>query len=86
MTWRHDVTVSRGWVKSKSLDSILWMGPGASDVSLKWNNCFKTNCFVFFEIFQDLKKKKKKKLFFLKFKNLFFMLKFEKLEILITIY
>ena len=31
MTWRHDVTVSRGWVKSKSLNCILWMGPGAME-------------------------------------------------------
>ena len=29
MPWRHDVTVSHGWVKSKSLNCILWVGPGA---------------------------------------------------------
>ena len=34
MLWRHDVTVSRGWVKSKSLNCILWMGPGAME---KWH-------------------------------------------------
>ena len=31
MLWRHDVTVSRGSVKSKSLNCILWMGPGAME-------------------------------------------------------
>ena len=34
MLWRHDVKVSRGWVKSKSLNCILWMGPGAME---KWH-------------------------------------------------
>ena len=34
MPWRHDVTVSRGWVKSKSLNCILWMRPGAMK---KWH-------------------------------------------------
>ena len=34
MRWRHDVTVSRGWVKSKSLNCILWMGHGAME---KWH-------------------------------------------------
>ena len=31
MPWRHDVTASRGWVKLKSLNGILWMGPGAME-------------------------------------------------------
>ena len=34
MLWRHDVTVSRGWIKSKSLNCILWMRPGAME---KWH-------------------------------------------------
>ena len=34
MLWRHDVTVSRGWVKSKSLNCISWMGPRAME---KWH-------------------------------------------------
>ena len=34
MLWRHDVTVSRGWVKSKSINCILWMGPGSME---KWH-------------------------------------------------
>ena len=31
MLWRHAVTVLRGWVKSKSLNCILWMGRGAME-------------------------------------------------------
>ena len=45
MPWRHDVTVSRGWVKSKSLNYILSMGPGAIK---KWHFQLKQEFHHFF--------------------------------------
>ena len=41
MMWRHDVTVSRGWIKSKYLNCIMWMGPGAvENGTFSWSKNF----------------------------------------------